>query len=309
MSYFEPILFSESREFERYVCDYFSILYNTRFSTYGTPGQRQYGIDGLNFGPSSDGKKHVIQCKNLNYSDLTVDIIQGDINKAKELKVEFDVFHFVTSANKKTKIQDDISNNMAALTNNNDYEFEIHFYSDFFNDSIKIKEIVDKYFDLFSRTTVESKHTRDVSNIIRLAKCIDSSFVNVPYYISIANTVITPAYLTLESINYFDDRTTSCGFYDQKLNSYIEMFIDYRERINRYHSFYIHEPSRSESEVGFFNLVYDGERSELSCIKGHLLNLVENFSETFHGFVSYIKDNYYEFDIHKNYYIYPFQRR
>ncbi|HBZ3690863.1 TPA: restriction endonuclease, partial [Klebsiella pneumoniae] len=98
MSYFEPVLFSDPKEFERYVCEYFSILYDTRFSTYGTPGQNQNGIDGLHFGPSNDGKKHVIQCKNLNYSDLTLQIIQDDINKAKELKVEFDVFHFVTSA-------------------------------------------------------------------------------------------------------------------------------------------------------------------------------------------------------------------
>ncbi|HDX8337377.1 TPA: hypothetical protein ROU65_004246 [Raoultella ornithinolytica] len=309
MSYFEPVLFSDPKEFERYVCEYFSILYDTRFSTYGTPGQNQNGIDGLHFGPSNDGKKHVIQCKNLNHSDLTLQIIQDDINKAKELKVEFDVFHFVTSAKKKTKIQNDISNNMDVLTNNNYYEFEIHFYSDFFNDSIKIKEIVDKYFNFLSTTTVESKYKRDISNIVRLAKGIDSAFVDVPYYISIANKVITPAYSTLEAINYFDCRTSSCGFYDQKLNLYIEMFIDYRERINRYHLFYTYEPSRSESEFGFLNLVYNGERNELSCIKGHLLNLVENFSETFQGFVTYIRDNYYEFEIHKNYYIYPFQRR
>ncbi|EMY8146224.1 TPA: hypothetical protein N3F83_005809 [Klebsiella variicola subsp. variicola] len=303
MSHFEPIQFSEYREFERYVIDYFSILYNTRFSTYGTPGQEQYGIDGLHFGPLSDGKRHVIQCKNLNYSDLTIEIIQKDINKLKELKVEFNVYHFVTSAKKKTKIQNDISNNMDVLTSNNKYEFEIHFYSDFFHDSLQYKKIKDRYFKPFYNDVSKGCHEKDIESLESLAMCIDSSFINLPYYISQVKIARTSAYNTLVLIREFSESVPGGVFYDIKINEYMDMFVDYIDRIYSFSSYYEFIFRKQENNDVYLN--YIGSKEEYGNVNGHMDGLAENFAYTFKQFISYLKDNYPSFDLRKNYYINP----
>jgi hypothetical protein len=303
MPRFVEIPFSDSKEFESYVCDYFSIQYSTEFATYGSAGQNQYGIDGLHYSPSNNSKVHVIQCKNWNAKELKLSDILADIEKTKNLKVKFDVFHFVTSSKKNTKLQDEIANNLEKLTNNFSFDFQIHYYSDFFNDSLRHRNIVNKYFPMFLNEK-ESPQMRDTKSLLMLARFIESPFVDIPHYISRARMNETPAYSSLECLSTFQQTMPDGIFYDPKLNEYVEIFLDYIERIDHYRISY-YEFKHDLNIPRLFHLKYIGKPEEYNAIVTKIENLIENFSETFKRFLSYIKRNHYDFDIFKNYYVPP----
>lgn len=295
------IQFADSKEFESYVCDYFSIKYSTNFTTYGSAGQNQYGIDGLHYSPTTDEKTHVLQCKNWNTRDLKVSDILADVEKVKHLNINFDIFHFVTSSKKTTKLQNDIVNNIAKLTNGFQFKFEIHFYSDFFNESLTYKSIANKYFKVFLDTDDTPKQ-RDTNSLIMLAKEIESSFINIPYYISQVTTTETPAYTSLVSFKFLKESLPGGVFYDPKLNKYVEIFIEYLDRIQEYRvgNFTFELLQGTEST---FKMKYTGKYENYYNIRMKIEGLSENFAETFKRFVSYIKQNYYDFDIHKKYFV------
>lgn len=303
MPQFVEIPFSDPKEFESYVCDYFSIKYSTIFNTYGSAGQDQYGIDGLHYSPSNNGKVHVIQCKNWNTKELKLSDIIEDIKKTEKLKVKFDVFHFVTSSKKNTKLQDDIANNFTKLTNNYSFDFQIHYYSDFFNDSLKHKSIVNKYFSMFLNEE-ESPQQRDTKSLFMLARFIESSFVDIPYYISRARLKETPAYTSLECLSTFQQTMPGGIFYDTKLNEYVESFVDYIEKID-YYRVPNFEFIYDKKIPRLFHLKYIGRAESYNTIVTIIDNLIDDFSVEFKVFLSYIKKNYYDFDVFKNYYIPP----
>ncbi|AMG99252.1 hypothetical protein AL485_08745 [Serratia liquefaciens] len=301
MPLYEEINFSNAKEFESYVCDFFSIKYQTKFDTYGTSGQNQYGIDGLHYSPNPDGKKHVIQCKNWNSKELKLSDIKSDIEKTKNLNIKFDVFHFVTSSKKNTKLQDDIANNIQELTNNFQFSFEIHYYSDFFNESLNYDSICNKYFPVFIKKQ-ETEKSRDTEYLLMLARYIESSFVDIPYYISKARTMETPGYSSLSCLTTFHDTVSGGVFYDAKLNEYIEIFLEYIERIDNFRiPHFEFRPNMNTSRL--FHLVYIGNPVDYDYISEKIERLIDNFVETFKRFLSYIKSKYFNFDIFKNYYI------
>ncbi|PZD63537.1 MULTISPECIES: hypothetical protein [Pantoea] len=298
----KQINFSDDKEFERYVCEYFSLKYGANFTTYGSSGQEQKGIDGFNYAPFSDGKRHVIQCKNWVSKKLKIENILDDLNKTDGLGIEFNAFHFVTSAKKETKLQDDITNNLNLLTKNHTIEFNILYYSDFFDDSLQYESIRNKYFSpLFSNSANSNPVKRDTDNLIMLANFIDSSFINIPFEISNAHSQETPAYSSLSNIEAMNNLLYEGVFYDQKLNDYLKSFEEYIERIDDYRIQY-YEFLANMNSPGHYHLRYTGRYEDLPLVRNHLVALVDNFSETFKRFNGYLKNNYYNFDLYKNYY-------
>ncbi|WP_202966868.1 hypothetical protein [Chryseobacterium sp. Hurlbut01] len=104
----------DEKLFEELTCDVFNFVENTTsyvntdFQIFGVKGQNQKGIDVF-----SNKTKTVIQCKlkSIGRKDETIrkNLIQdidADLEKVKELKIEFDKFIFVSTFRDDTQIQE-----------------------------------------------------------------------------------------------------------------------------------------------------------------------------------------------------------
>ena len=107
----------DEKLFEELTCDVFNFVENTTsyvntdFQIFGVKGQNQKGIDVF-----SNKTKTVIQCKlkSIGRKDETIrkNLIQdidADLEKVKELKIEFDKFIFVSTFRDDTQIQEHLN--------------------------------------------------------------------------------------------------------------------------------------------------------------------------------------------------------
>lgn len=95
----------ESYNFLEEIAEMFFL--NTRgwyFTKMGHPGQKQYGTD-IYGSLLDDGSYIIIQCKCHNDGDLTINEIQNEISRVKELKIKVSQMYFVTSAQADSNVQ------------------------------------------------------------------------------------------------------------------------------------------------------------------------------------------------------------
>lgn len=153
----------DEKLFEEFICDLFNIIENTNtynntdFQIFGVKGQNQKGIDIF-----SAQTKTVIQCKlkdvrkkdDVLRKNLIEDII-NDLEKAKDLKIEFDRFILISTFRDDAKLQEFLNE----IRNDQKLSFHLYYWG---WDTIskyaeKSEMILKKYFPEFKPKTIKPK--------------------------------------------------------------------------------------------------------------------------------------------------------
>lgn len=306
MHHLEPIRFSDDKTFERFICDYLSIKLGVNFTTFGRNGQKQDGIDGLHYNPDNDHHYNVVQCKNYNTINLKYDEIVEHLETVHKSSLKVDKFYFVTASNKDVGLQKKFQENYDYLANKYEFSIELLYYSDIF------REVIGSYHDLAKKYSlpyegflqykddVAKKKERDLYHLFNIAYNTETSFYNLPYYIELFASKCNSQYSSFSTaITILWERTPDGSvFYDNKLNEYLSMFIDYDRMV-----YDILIPNFSPTDSGQHEYIMD---EQARCeIQRRLRMRIENYSYTFYKFIAYLKDNYLEFDTTKCYYDAP----
>ena len=149
----------DERLFEELTCDLFNFVENTSsyenidFQTFGVKGQNQKGIDVF-----SSKTKTVVQCKlkSIGKKDEIIrkNLIQdinADLEKVKDLRIDFDKFVFVSTFRDDTQIQEYLSQ----LKNEQQLSFHLYYWGwDTITKHIEQSEgLLQKYFPKFIKKT------------------------------------------------------------------------------------------------------------------------------------------------------------
>ncbi len=153
----------DEKLFEELTCDVFNFVENTTsyvntdFQIFGVKGQNQKGIDVF-----SNKTKTVIQCKlkSIGRKDETIrkNLIQdidADLEKVKELKIEFDKFIFVSTFRDDTQIQEHLNQLQKELN----LPFYLYYWGwDTISNHLEQSEsLLHKYFPKFIKKTKSVK--------------------------------------------------------------------------------------------------------------------------------------------------------
>lgn len=313
MHHLEPIKFSDDKVFEYFICDYLSAKLGVNFTTFGRNGQKQNGIDGLHYKPDDDQHYNVVQCKNYNEKILKYDEIVEHLESAHKSNLKINHFYFVTASNKDVNLQRKLQENHFALTEKYGFSIDLLYYSDIFREVItSYHAIAKKYLsfygeDIASDGDAVKKKERDLYHLYNIAYNTETSFINMPYYIELFKSTFNSQYSSFSTAitNLWKLVPDGSVFYDNELNKYLSMFIDYDYMIdNVIIPNYCTEFSLSSNRYYYEYIGSERERHE---IQSRLSRRVENYSYTFKRFLAYLKENYLEFDITECYYIDPFK--
>lgn len=314
MHHLEQINFSDPKVFESFICDYLSAKLGVEFTTFGRNGQTQNGIDGIHYKPDVNSHYNVVQCKNYNDTKLTYNDIIDHLKRATTSGLKIDKFYFVTAGKKDVLLQSDFQKNYENLISTYAFSIELLYYSDIYREVIfSYHWIAEKYSLPQKRTDTYNNHItikkeRDLYHLLNIAYNTESSFLNIPYFIEKLGTTFNPQYSSFSTAitTLWEMYPDGVVFYDDKLNNYLTMFIDYDNMIDNVllpnHSL---EPTLYADRCFYY--VYIGKEEDRQDVKTHLLRRVENYSFTFRQFLAYLRDNYLEFDITKSYYQDPFK--
>jgi hypothetical protein len=153
----------DEKIFEEFICDLFNVIENTNtynntdFQTFGVKGQNQKGIDVF-----SAQTKTVIQCKlkDVRKKDdvLRKNLIEDitiDIEKVKDLKIEFERYILVSTFRDDTKLQEFVNE----IRNEQNLSFYLYYWGwDTISKHAEQSEIIlKKYFPEFKPKTIKPK--------------------------------------------------------------------------------------------------------------------------------------------------------
>lgn len=293
--------------FEEFSLSYLSEKYNQNFTRFGRGGQPQDGIDGLTYYNTDNDKIDVVQCKNYDKTTLQYGKILKDVDKILKSTISINTIYFITSSERSSKIQKKIVNLVSRLKSENDINFIFMHYDDMFSSLDLYPNLVKMFFPQFSFTKFSTKD-KDIKLLnsiytaincppLQLKKHIENS---LNFHSEVMRDFTEILYSRLPEYPYVDDgkseTTTELKiFYDWRLNRFFDYFnsiviqIDTLASLNFNYSlknnlFYIYP----NPEMGL---------SERKLAYSKLRAYVDNFTETYSIFLSYVRNNYIEIDI------------
>jgi hypothetical protein len=153
----------DEKLFEEFICDLFNVIENTNtynntdFQTFGVKGQNQKGIDVF-----SVQTKTVIQCKLKDIrkkdTELRKNLIEDitlDLEKVKDIKIEFDRFILASTFRDDTKLQEFVNE----IRNQQNLSFHLYYWGwDTISKYAEQSEmLLKKYFPEFKPKSVKPK--------------------------------------------------------------------------------------------------------------------------------------------------------
>lgn len=293
--------------FEDFSLSFLSEKYNLDFTRFGRSGQCQNGIDGLTYYKPDHDKIDVVQCKNYNKTKLRYKIISKDVDEILKSNLSINTIYYITSDERSSKIQKEIVNLVRKLKSENNINFIFMHYDDMFSSLDLYPKLVKMYFPQFSfsKFSTRDKDIKLLNSIYTAINCPPLQFKkhienSLTFHSEVMRNFTEALYSKLPEYPYVDDGKSEITtelkiFYDWRLNRFFDYFnsivmqIDTLTSLNFSYSlknnlFYIYP----NPEMDFFE-----RKMAYSKLRSH----VDNLTETYSIFLSYIRNNYIEIDI------------
>ncbi|HBV7915739.1 hypothetical protein [Klebsiella quasipneumoniae] len=293
--------------FEDFSLSYLSEKYNLDFTRFGRRGQRQDGIDGLTYYIPDNDKIDVVQCKNYNKTILQYNIIAKDVDAILNSTLSIKTIYYITPGERSSKIQKEIVNLVKRLKFENDITFIFMHYDDMFSSLDLYPKLVKMFFPQFSFSKFSTKD-KDIKLLNSIYKAIDCSPFQLKKHIEnslsfhseVMRNFTEALYSELPEYPYVDDGKSETAtelkiFYDWRLNRFFDYFNSIVMQIDTLTSLNFSYSLKNNLFYIYPNPEMDFSERKMAYSK--LRTYVDNLTETYSIFLSYIRNNYIEIDI------------
>ncbi|EMH0061755.1 hypothetical protein NRH57_001084 [Providencia rettgeri] len=285
----EPLRFRDDSAFEYFIKEFFSLKFKDSFEPYGRKGQKQNGID---LKGKKKSNKTVIQCKNYSLTKLTTDIIDSDLKEAEFKFSDMKEYIFVTASKRDAKIQDHVHKV------NSIFIVQIYFYDEIYEEAARYyPELLDSYFNVLIDSKV-SEHSKDVDELKTLFHYTGVSCdVLYTYLGQLRQRYHDSCSAFFDYLDEEHEKYQNGLFEDKKLQKLIYTLMDTHYKIRSIFMVY-YDFNKNEPKGGY---LFPEPLEDNYKVNRELRSLIEIQQCNYSNFMTYVRDNYHEFNVHQKY--------